>query len=552
MKKRHGGYVIVLEEGTHCLNENIMDTVDDVYIVGDTNPLAGVGFVNGGGVKFFSDPLLGGERRKLDHNIIGVPPYTVMLNGRKITVKGSGKDPDFSSLKACHKVTFFHVDGSSSDVEISAVCKNTITFSESFSLDASSGPVTQLNLGEGFVINPRVTLKTNLDILYLAPSDSLRMKGIYFLTNYVCLGLNATSKVELSNCVLPDSAQIFLTGDYHITGPNTYQGVVNLAPASRGVAYFQTFVSNPSRLVADGCAPSAWKFCTFASSTSPAKLFNGATVNFQGSHFVNNCLALYVADGSLATVYSCIFSSNTFGILAIYNSCITSRVSYYLSGFNRPPIFIFNIFPVVAEWGAYVLVPKCCLCDNVYAAIIDSRLYPTFDNVVAGQYGSENSLVLYTTNPSAIDQTSTGCLDPGQSSAFSAFSDNFLGIPGLQSTISPNVINSAQLPFANNLAGAVIFAPNNNSCSTPFNNFNAVNCANGNNCSGISTLTINNNNNRGPTNVVVINSNTIKIVPNARGSGIQQRAFINKFGPVPPDELIAFVGCNTCSDTGNV
>jgi hypothetical protein len=538
MKKRHGGYILVLESGTHCLNENIMDTVDDLYIVGDTNPLVGVGFVNGGGVRFFNDPILGGERRKLDHNIIGIPPYTVILNGRKITVKGSGKDPDFTGLKANHTVTFFYVDGTSSDAEISAVCKNTITLYDNFTLD-KIGPISQFNLGEGFVINPNVTLKTNLDVLYLAPSESIKMKGIYFLTNYVCLGLNTTRKIELSNCVLPYDAQIFLTGDYHITGPNTYHGIVNLTPASRGVAYFQTFVSDVARLVCDGCAPSAWKFCTFASSASPVKLFNGATVNFQGSQFVNNCLGLYVADGSIATVYSCIFSSNTIGILAIYNACVTTRVSFYLSGFNRPPIFIFNVFPVVAEWGAYVLAPKACLCDNVYAAIIDSRVYATFENIPAGQFGNENSLLLYVLNPSAVDQGSTGCVDADEQGALTAVNDNFLGIYGLQSIVSPDVINGNLLPFiGSNLSGTGSAMSTNGNSSFPL--FNG------------SSTTANSNNNKNTTSInVVTNSNTVKTVPNARGSGIQQRAFINQFGPVPPDELIAFIGCNPCSGVGN-
>lgn len=515
LKKNSGGYVIELAKGTHCINTSVIDNVDNLTIIGDKNPFSGVGFINGGGVKFFTDPLLACERRCLPCDLIGIPPYSLIISGRKITVKGSGKDPNFSCIESDRKVTFFFVDGSKNEYLISAVHGNTITLSDNISINPS-GLSSQINSGEGFVINPNVTITTNLDVLHISPSDTLKIKGVFFNVGYVVLGNNTTKSIELSNCVLPDTAQIFLLGEYHFNHPNTFNGVVNLAPAAKGIAYFQTFVGNIARLVADGCAPSAWKFSTFASSAAPVKILNGSNINFQGSHFVNNTLAMYVSDGSHATIYSCIFNANKFAILAIYNSVVSARTSFYLASFNIPPIFINNKFAISADYGAYIILPKSCICNNEFMAILDGKAYTSLESIPIGQYSSNNSLIILLTNPAAIDAGSTGAVNKDEQGALTALNDEFLGVAALQAIMTPSVISGNAVPQISS--------------------------------NGSKTINVVSDTGSG---VTVTTSNNTIIVPNALGSGVQNRSFINQFGPVQPDALVSFLSCDPCSNIGN-
>jgi HKD family nuclease len=525
-----GGYVIQLAKGTHCISRDIIGRVDNLKIIGDTNPFVGVGFINGSGIKFFTDPLLARERKKLNSRILGLPPYTLTLSGRKIIVKGSGRDPDFTCIESNRSVTFFFTDGSQYQYLIASACGNTIILDDNLSIDVF-GPTHQFNLGEGFVINPNVTITTNLDVLNLEPTNYLSVRGVFFNIGYGNLGM-PTTNIELAHCVLPKTSQLFILGRYNITEPNVFNGIVNLPPASSGIAYFQTFVGEVSRLVADGCGSSAWKFSTFASSASPVKLLNGSMINFQGSAFVNNCLGLYVSDGSHATIYSCVFNGNKFGLLAIYNAVVSARTSFYLAAFNIPPIFVNNTFAIVAEWGAYVIIQKACFCNNVNHCILDSRVYTTAESLPVGQYGQENSLILETINPSAVDAGSTSCASSDEQGALTAVSDQFMGITALQSIVSRSVINGQLLPSLPSAQQGKVVGnllpgdPPSTSSSS----------------SSSSTVTI------GAANV---NTNNIITVPDAIGSGFQQRAFLNFFGPVSPSALISFLGCDPCENIGS-
>jgi hypothetical protein len=539
VKSLRGGYVIKLSKGTHCLSEDIIGNVDHLHIIGDTNPFVGVGYINGSGIKFFTDPLLPKKIKKCDSDIIGIGPFTLSITGRKIIVKGSVKDPDFTCLESGRTVTFFFVDGSTYNYNISSVCKNTITLNDNLTINIF-GPSQQLNLGEGFIINPNVTLTTNLDVVNILPTEYINLEGLLLNVGYINLGMPTTRHVEISHCVLPKTAQIFLHGNYFITKPNVFNGIVNLTTGSRGTAYYQTFVGEVSRLVADGCSPSAWKFSVYASSSSPVKLLNGSNINFQGSHFVNNCLGLYVADGSHATIYSCVFNSNKFGLLAIYDSVVSARTSFYLASFNIPPIFVNNTFALIAEWGSYIVIQKACFCNNIYHAILDSRVYVTIESLPVGQYGQEHSLILETLNPSAVDAGNTGCASSNEQGSLTPVSDNFLGIDAL-SIVSRSVITgetTPTLPTSGQSRNVTRTSTNSGQ--------NLINAPTTTASSGTSSTSTSPN-----VGSAVTNSANIISIPNAIGSGFQQRNFLNMFGPVPPESLISFLGCQGCNHVGS-
>jgi hypothetical protein len=159
-------------------------------------------------------------------------------------------------------------------------------------------------------------------------------------------------------------------------------------------------------------------------------------------------------------------------------------------------------------------------------------------------------LILETLNPSAVDAGDTGCVSSDEQGALTPVSDNFLGVDALQSIVSRSVITGEIIPtipttnqtktttgnlLAGNKTSTLTFAPNTTNTNTNTN-------------TTTNTMSTNSGVNVGS---ATTNSANIISVPNAMGSGFQQRNFLNMFGPVPPDSLISFLGCQPCNNIGS-
>jgi hypothetical protein len=200
------------------------------------------------------------------------------------------------------------------------------------------------------------------------------------------------------------------------------------------------------------------------------------------------------------------------------------------------------------------VIQKACFCNNVYHAILDSRVYVTPESLPVGQYGQEHSLILETLNPSAVDAGDTGCVSSDEQGSLTPVSDNFLGVDALQSIVSRSVITGETIPTlptssqSKNVTGNLL-AGNKTSISSGQN----LTIAPTTTATTTTTTSSGTSGTSTSTNVgaAITNSANIISIPNAIGSGFQQRNFLNMFGPVPPESLISFLGCQGCNHVGS-
>lgn len=434
---RRGGYVIQLLPGIHRVTRGVCLTVDYLHIIGDCCPFVGTAYINACNVPVASDfEYCYNDNNFTDNsNILGKGPFTISVVGRRVVINGQ-VPPNFGSIISsplcCNRVlNAFHSTGTISTHEVRDGSGNTLILGTDVGFGSSAA------LGEGFYIEPNVTMLFDEDNINIKPSHYLRIDGVKFDgTTNVVLGTPGLY-MDLRNCVETITLSVHFLGRYHFTQPNVWLGRLFLSTHSIGSAYFQSLAGVAARLIGDGNAASSWRFCTFADAAMAVKLQNGSNVNFFGSQFVNNCIGLYVTANSQATIYGTSFCGNRFAMIANYGSTISSILTTLAEYIELPPVIRDNFYAMIAEWNSQIIVTAACFSNNTHHAMIDSSTHTTAESIPVGHYGPRYSLVVDTVNPSIVNAQGTRCVNGTLAEQASA---NLLNIVGHHSIVSRSVV----------------------------------------------------------------------------------------------------------------
>ena len=350
--KYHGGYVIKLSRGTHKLKYNVLERVDNLTIIGDTNPLVGVPFING---------------QRLDKTLIdyvphydiriGKGPYRVTINSRKLKVCGEC-NPDFSSLCEGDRIGFVFSDkeegfGEIKNFTIKSAKGNTITLGEEF------GFSRPLFIGEGFFVYPNTAIETDCPQRIFV-TGILEFAGIFFnVVNPFSVGAGIYTRYR--NCLIDGS--IYQEYTINCSIPNVIIGTFIWAGNCTGTMAFIGVLGWKGRLIYDGNPGGTVWSSTFSLCELGAGVFNGAKCHFDSCDFFLNDGALRVSTGSIAHVPGSHFRDNIVAINAFYNSTISSKAGlrYGLSILGDAPRFINNRLTFGAEWGTFFNVANLIL-----------------------------------------------------------------------------------------------------------------------------------------------------------------------------------------------
>lgn len=237
-----GSVLINLAPGTYLEDDfSFTNQVQAVTFVGDTNPLAGVSFEQGGiydGTALDIQNQLNGQIGIGCNYDIGFDAtgtiMTVTANSTACTEVFSVVQPNFASPVSLvgHTLLFIGTGGVTATAVVTAAAGNTITLNTAIggSLSGTTVSSTTSTLGVAFVVIPNVQIADN------GTSDSnfvgiknLKFQGIWFnwggSTNDLYLG-GVNTKMELSNCLFnsPTTALHISANQAYNRQPNTFIG----------------------------------------------------------------------------------------------------------------------------------------------------------------------------------------------------------------------------------------------------------------------------------------------------------------------------------------
>lgn len=437
VKERRGGYILKLSPGIHIITKDCYGHVDDLEVMGDCNPFAGMGYFVG--MKDEDILVLS------NLGILGQGPFTMIAEGNRITVKGV-KNPNFDIFsKERRAATFVNkCDGTLKQVLIVGGEKNDIFFDQNI----GSGI---LSTGEGFYINPNVVLKFQSNNQQLIIKNNLHLQGLVINSSLFSLG-SLGGFFSMCNCVVTKGSFLIIRGNYRFLGPNAFASIVYLPAGTIGTSQNFFIVGQSSRLEADTSSGNSWSNGFFISSSLGARIMNGSSIALAKNQFIFNCIGLFVAFGSSATIYGSLFDSNKFGIIAYYNSTVSNATNNTLSAYYPPPIFRANVYPTAVGHGSYIIIPKAGFVDNVNHTVIEGHLY-----VTAPPVGVMNgtSMVLELPNPFDILPSDTSCTGGDNTSLL--FASSYQGVQGIKGIVTKDVLNNTLLP--NSIASTVTATP---------------------------------------------------------------------------------------------
>jgi hypothetical protein len=429
LKERRGGFVLRLKPGVHILTKDIIETVDDLFIIGDHCPFAGMGYF----------PGINEQNLLTLKNLgpLGQGPFTLTASNNKIIVRGV-KNPDFSFFNCERRsATFVSKDGKLKQVLITGADKNDIFFDQTVGTGV-------LGPGEGFFINPNVVLKVQTNNQQILPKNNLHICGLVINAPLFTLG-SLGGYMNITNCVITKESFLNIKGTYRIKGPNVFAGNVYITGGSVGNCENFFIVGEEGYLEADNAANSVWSHGYFVSNSIGAKVINGSSITLSNDHFVNNCIGIFTSFGSTATIYGSVFVANKFGVISYYNSTITNATNNILKGINTPPIFKNNVYAMTAGNGSYIIVPKAAFIQNTNHAIIENKLF-TLPNIQVGIYVG-SSMIVDTVNPFDIMPADVKCTKGD------TIQQNFVatlnGIRGLHGIATKEVLENRIVPDNN-------------------------------------------------------------------------------------------------------
>jgi hypothetical protein len=394
LRERKGGYVIKLKPGIHVLTQDCCLCVDDLTIIGDDDcAFSGFFFMQGGNHQIVADFETCGTLCPYD-KVNGEGPFVITSSGRRFIVKGA-INPDFSCLCEGRIIGIVHRNGTITQGEVTKACGNTIMVS----IDIGFGD--DANSGEGFFIYPNVILSAGTENVHITTTGKLTFEGVVFDGSDWTIG-SLGSYTSLRRCVSEIKPHLHITGRYSFNQANTFLGTLFLAPASSGVAFYQSVVGFNGLLLVDSSGTHSWKYGFFCSANIGARLINSCFVNFKGSQFVNCVQGISANSNVGGTIYSTYFLGNKYAIVLLNRCTFSSIASDNSPMTNYTPIFRENGLCFIANIASFIIIPNCTLDNNNMYGIIDATSYPTAESNYCGQFGRAGSLIIDSANISNI------------------------------------------------------------------------------------------------------------------------------------------------------
>jgi hypothetical protein len=215
--------------------------LQDVTIIGDTNPLAGVSFMQGG---IYGGPAFD-VQRQLASQIGEGENYDIAFDatGTIMTVTASVgttvAQPNFSGLAAGRTINFIGTDGTIDAFTVASTSANTITFTASVPGTVAGTTVSApSDLGVAFVVVPNITIASaSVTPASFVGIKNLKLIGINFdwagASNSLILG-GVNTKMELSNNLFQNGANavVIAANEAYNRQPNTFAGPTVISDTS--------------------------------------------------------------------------------------------------------------------------------------------------------------------------------------------------------------------------------------------------------------------------------------------------------------------------------
>ncbi len=399
--------ILSLAPGDYAAGElNVCNSIQDLTIQGDTSPLAGVGFIQGGQ---YSDPGLQLQCQIRENAAIGRGDlYQVFLATGKLNVVEVTSDevnPDFSSVAPGTRVCFVGEDGDIEEFVVAGTNANTITFSSNINEVDGLAETASAN-GVGFVIKPNVTL-TGEELNRLTGPKNLKIRGVILNwsdANNLCDGDQGLylggvkTKLELSNSIIQGGVRITARESYNCqpntvleTEGNDIASLVFMATSEPNFIFNSVFGSLAS-VTAAGSKAGAFSHAQF--SAGRLEVVQGARLDAQRSVFYNiddEDGALFVADGSHVNLangilYDCMSGPavnirNSSGLTTSDPSC--PNAPFFASACDIALTVTQNSFAIIRG----VTNPEF-FADNTIDLDLDGFTFADIDTYPSGVFGS--------------------------------------------------------------------------------------------------------------------------------------------------------------------
>lgn len=472
IKANHGGYVLELcrPHYEYSFSESLCENdVDDLMIIGDPNPFAGVAYTNyykldtidGNEILNIQEvnetityiPYTkcgGGNGNKCGDSLLckdvnpqtayyGKGPFRILYVGNGTftvnSIRGDSYNPDFSCIPKGTGVALIAnavpVTSATGLIHGRVVrgINNTITIEMSNDLNGNvinidvitrkTAKNGEIEPGNGFVFLPDRTIVATKPNATIQTLKSLKIIGVNIRNkNQPCTFLHCVNgSVVLNNC--HGAGPIAIRGNFYFDAPNFYTNTLVIWDTARGEAYCQTFFGQYAHLQAQPGSNSIWNMCNFIYCASAAEAI-GSDISFPNSSFINCCMAFSATGGSRASLPNTTFANNNYAIVAIYNSDVFS-ITANIPGTSTEqlpagPWFLNNLVMIIAYFSSHVILPTTGGANNVVPFIIDGKVYTTIESNPVGNYNQNYSVVNIFPNPFTPNPRLLGChgfVEPG-------------------------------------------------------------------------------------------------------------------------------------------
>lgn len=500
IKANHGGYVLELcrPHYEYSFSESLCDNeVDDLVILGDPNPFAGVSYVNhyrldvidnnrilsipevneaityipctkceGTGGKCSDSLLCKDVNPQVAH--YGKGPFRISYAGNGAftvnSIHGDSYNPDFSCIPRGTGVAFIANAAPVASVtglihgRVVNGMNNVITIEMSNDLNGNAvsidvitrrtARIGEIEAGNGFVFLPDRTIVATKPNATIQTQKSLKIVGVNIRNkNQPFTFLHCVhGSVVLNNC--HGAGPIAIRGNFYFDAPNIYTNTLVIWDTARGEAYCQTFFGQYAHLQAQPGSSSMWNMCYFIYCASAAEAI-GADISFPNSSFISCCMAFSATGGSRASLPNTTFANNNYAIIAIYNSDVFS-IPVNIPGASTEqlpagPWFLDNLVMIIAYFSSHVILPTTGGANNVIPFIIDGKVYTTIESNPVGNYNQNFSVVNIFPNPFTPNPRLLGCPGVVDSASLGEMSSWGIATPsGIEF-----LVNASTLLYAN-------------------------------------------------------------------------------------------------------
>lgn len=257
-----GSVLINLAPGVYNESDfTFIEDIQDLTMIGDTHPLAGVAFMQGGiyggpsyNVQFQLNPEIGlGCNYNIGFDASGT--IATVTTDTIACTDFTAVNPDFTGLVG-HEVVFTGIGGIPTTYTVLAVAGNTITFDSPVGgvVVGTAVSTTTSTPGVAFVVIPNVRINGPAGTSSFVGFDNLKLQGIYFsweIGNVLYLG-GVNTKMELSNNLLkdqdagPDASAIIISANQaYNRQPNLFWGRPQIIASSTPDFIFNSVWGGP-------------------------------------------------------------------------------------------------------------------------------------------------------------------------------------------------------------------------------------------------------------------------------------------------------------------